>query len=846
MDLVSAVKALYENKILHRDIKPENIFIENGRGHIGDFGLCRILDEREQLIEGAYGSPMYMSPESLQNMKYGLKSDLYSIGIILFEIIFGNVPYHCNTIEELLKLIHNVGPKFDDELVDIPIRVKNLILRLVEPNPEKRISHSELFNIVLEDETFLFKYSHEGSKFGSSLNFDEILSGKKSKKTEENQLKMASPPKSPMREIPVSRTEPISPVNQKQDTRRQSMYQKQYEESFTINPKTSPKRKMKRGSGSKKSLSRRGSGSKKSLSRRGSRGSIEHHHPQMNHGLPPPTPTRGPQNNMEMYNHNQQNPNSNPYIHNPIVNDDNGIYFPNNHDDIMLENAIFNADSQYIENEKDKHQRPMIPQNFNSTGKPKKNHYGYLQSEFVNENNNPPYPEIGFNSYNNGQSNEYYGPPPPQDYYEQPYPPQMHQNQNYYPPVDYNQMDPINMAKNRVITPQQSDPNLRGSSEYNSAGSFENTPMSQNGQNYYYQQHNKPDIFGRANRKVVPETPPNEIINSRRTSMGVSPNRQMMMGPKEPPFNGYSPSEGNLHQFYNKPQMNQRKMSQNLPPVSNVNEEYFSPPEPVLPLYAPQNQNFTFDEENKNRMNINQNQYHNQDNGMQYNMENNNMPLNQILPRNQYGGGLTNYTQNTETFGKIKRISTKNSLRHINNQKPESRNSYKKITEPPQYGLFTHQDNILNQLPDEESEFILKQESLNKQLVHHSFGEYREELSSSPPIKNIQHPSRKINPSPLPIMVIDESKDHKTPPPSISSKKDISLLVGLNNNVKNGILNKKEKIVLESEFNGIEEKKLKRTFSTYGIRDWVEEAIFMRSKYKFLIKMAKKTLRLRE
>lgn len=115
---------------------------------------------------------MYMSPESLQNMKYGLKSDLYSLGIILFEVIYGNVPYHCNTIEELLKLIHSVGPKFDDEVLELPIRVRNLILRLVEPNPEKRIGHEELFRIV-EDPEFVVKYGFEAEKTESVLVSEE-------------------------------------------------------------------------------------------------------------------------------------------------------------------------------------------------------------------------------------------------------------------------------------------------------------------------------------------------------------------------------------------------------------------------------------------------------------------------------------------------------------------------------------------------------------------------------------------------------------------------------------------------------------------------------------------------
>ena len=81
-DLVYGVQAMYENNVIHRDLKPENIFLRDGTAVIGDFGLCRILDSKYQQIRGPVGSPMYMSPESLKKDDYGLKSDLYSLGVI--------------------------------------------------------------------------------------------------------------------------------------------------------------------------------------------------------------------------------------------------------------------------------------------------------------------------------------------------------------------------------------------------------------------------------------------------------------------------------------------------------------------------------------------------------------------------------------------------------------------------------------------------------------------------------------------------------------------------------------------------------------------------------------------
>ena len=80
-DLVKALKVLYRHNVLHRDIKPENVFLDGDKAVLGDFGFCKILKSREEKVEGAYGSPMYMSPESLANQSYGLESDLYSLGV---------------------------------------------------------------------------------------------------------------------------------------------------------------------------------------------------------------------------------------------------------------------------------------------------------------------------------------------------------------------------------------------------------------------------------------------------------------------------------------------------------------------------------------------------------------------------------------------------------------------------------------------------------------------------------------------------------------------------------------------------------------------------------------------
>jgi serine/threonine protein kinase len=129
-NLVSAIQLLHQARIIHRDIKPENILLKTIKKSVlesdlslkdspelalqvrysavlADFGLCRILEDNEEEIAGSYGSPMYMSPECLSGQNYGLKNDLYSLGIVLYELMYSQVPYSCSSAEELITLIYN-------------------------------------------------------------------------------------------------------------------------------------------------------------------------------------------------------------------------------------------------------------------------------------------------------------------------------------------------------------------------------------------------------------------------------------------------------------------------------------------------------------------------------------------------------------------------------------------------------------------------------------------------------------------------------------------------------------------------------------------------------------------
>jgi serine/threonine protein kinase len=98
---------LVKKNILHRDLKPGNIIFHNDVVKVADFGFCKALEDPNDLSQTMVGSPIYMAPEILKGFKtfylilgcdYSIKADIWSMGVVLFEMLFGYCPYEDRTI----------------------------------------------------------------------------------------------------------------------------------------------------------------------------------------------------------------------------------------------------------------------------------------------------------------------------------------------------------------------------------------------------------------------------------------------------------------------------------------------------------------------------------------------------------------------------------------------------------------------------------------------------------------------------------------------------------------------------------------------------------------------------
>jgi hypothetical protein len=139
--LCAGLSAAHNKGVLHRDLKPGNIMID-GRGQvlITDFGLAGIMGQIEG-AEARNGTPGYMAPEQLSGKEVSAQSDVYALGVVLYEIFTGKRPFNATTRDELIKLTEKGMPLAPRSIVkEIDPAVENVILQCLSPDPRNRPS----------------------------------------------------------------------------------------------------------------------------------------------------------------------------------------------------------------------------------------------------------------------------------------------------------------------------------------------------------------------------------------------------------------------------------------------------------------------------------------------------------------------------------------------------------------------------------------------------------------------------------------------------------------------------------------------------------------------------------
>ena len=154
--LAPALDEVHAHGIVHRDLKPSNIlFDQRGKPFISDFGTAKLQDAQTKLTEtgGAVGTPAYMSPEQIQG-EYDLdgRSDIYTLGVILFEMLSGSHPFETNTpIAMAVKHMFEPVPRILDAEPDLPPRCQDALLQAMAKQREDRFPTAVAFARALEE-----------------------------------------------------------------------------------------------------------------------------------------------------------------------------------------------------------------------------------------------------------------------------------------------------------------------------------------------------------------------------------------------------------------------------------------------------------------------------------------------------------------------------------------------------------------------------------------------------------------------------------------------------------------------------------------------------------------------
>jgi len=145
-DIASALDYAHSRDMLHRDIKPSNIMIDqDNKAYLTDFGIAKLFDEKKFTATGQIiGTPAYMSPEQARGEKLTEESDIYSLGVVSFEMLTGQVPYDAETpIGIALKQINDPVPTMSELVDDIPGTAQGVIDKALSKVPDSRYSSAE-------------------------------------------------------------------------------------------------------------------------------------------------------------------------------------------------------------------------------------------------------------------------------------------------------------------------------------------------------------------------------------------------------------------------------------------------------------------------------------------------------------------------------------------------------------------------------------------------------------------------------------------------------------------------------------------------------------------------------
>ncbi len=174
--LTSAIACAHDKYIIHRDIKPQNVMIlEDGKVKITDFGIAMALNSQDLTqTNSVMGSVHYLAPEQASGGASTIKCDIYSLGILMYELLTGKVPFKGeNAVEIAIKQMKDPIPSVRSFNEEIPQSIENIVLKACAKNPKNRYdSVNEMYDDIIHalddehrsDQRLIYKYPEQDTE----------------------------------------------------------------------------------------------------------------------------------------------------------------------------------------------------------------------------------------------------------------------------------------------------------------------------------------------------------------------------------------------------------------------------------------------------------------------------------------------------------------------------------------------------------------------------------------------------------------------------------------------------------------------------------------------------------
>ena len=142
-----ALHYAHSRGVVHRDIKPSNILLtQDGDARIVDFGIALVSDSDISRLEGVAGSPAYMSPEQVQGHELDARSDLYSLGAVMYEMLCGQRPFRAGALGKLLRQVVQSEPDTLRSIrAEVPEELEEVVVRALQKDPANRFRNGAEF-----------------------------------------------------------------------------------------------------------------------------------------------------------------------------------------------------------------------------------------------------------------------------------------------------------------------------------------------------------------------------------------------------------------------------------------------------------------------------------------------------------------------------------------------------------------------------------------------------------------------------------------------------------------------------------------------------------------------------